>query len=271
MQVYILAVDDSPTIRSAAKFALSQAGYDVKTAENGMDGLKKIEEIHAEGSTVAMIISDINMPVMDGITFIRTVKKTKFKSIPILVMTTESQATKKAEGKEAGAVGWLVKPFTPKQLANVVRKFVKQVAPSEKTVAEVEKTAPRGDNSSQLLDIFYDDAFILVTELELAFKRLRRTPDDEEFLGDVRLALYKIRITATFVGCNNLARLAHAIEVDALKRIQKDGDVLTEELFLILLDAIDIIESLTKPSGNRSADISGRVERFLDKLTKHFE
>ena len=72
-----------------------------------------------------MILSDINMPVMDGLTFIRNVKKTSCKFIPILVLTTESQASKKAEGKAAGAAGWLVKPFQPEQLVAVVKKFIR--------------------------------------------------------------------------------------------------------------------------------------------------
>jgi two-component system chemotaxis response regulator CheY len=71
-----------------------------------------------------MIISDINMPNMDGITFIKEVKKTPFKFTPILVLTTESQETKKMEGKEAGATGWLVKPFKSAQLLQVIKKLV---------------------------------------------------------------------------------------------------------------------------------------------------
>jgi two-component system chemotaxis response regulator CheY len=78
-----------------------------------------------EGKHVAMIISDINMPVMDGIAFIKEVKKTPFKYTPILVLTTESQEDKKMEGKKAGASGWLVKPFKPEQLINVTKKFVR--------------------------------------------------------------------------------------------------------------------------------------------------
>jgi two-component system, chemotaxis family, chemotaxis protein CheY len=73
----------------------------------------------------AMIITDVNMPRMDGLTFVREVKKTSFKFVPILVLTTESQADKKAEGKLAGASGWLVKPFSPEQVLEVVRKFVR--------------------------------------------------------------------------------------------------------------------------------------------------
>ena len=71
-----------------------------------------------------MIITDVNMPEMDGITFIRKVKETQFKYLPILVMTTESQDDKKQEGKDAGAAGWLVKPFKPEQLTEVVSRFV---------------------------------------------------------------------------------------------------------------------------------------------------
>ncbi|HPV20452.1 MAG TPA: response regulator, partial [bacterium] len=77
------------------------------------------------GEKVDMIISDINMPVMDGITFIKEVKKGDFRFIPILILTTESENSKKMEGKAAGASGWLVKPFKPEQLVWVVKKFVR--------------------------------------------------------------------------------------------------------------------------------------------------
>jgi two-component system chemotaxis response regulator CheY len=78
-----------------------------------------------DGENIGMIISDINMPIMDGITFIHEVKKTPFKYTPILVLTTESQEEMKMKGKKAGASGWLVKPFKPEQLVYVTKKFMR--------------------------------------------------------------------------------------------------------------------------------------------------
>jgi len=122
---YILIVDDSATLRASVNYTLKEAGFDTLNAINGKDGLDKLQQAMADGKQIAMIISDINMPIMDGITFIKEVKKTPFKFTPILVLTTESQEEKKLEGKKAGASGWLVKPFKPEQLIYVTKKFVR--------------------------------------------------------------------------------------------------------------------------------------------------
>jgi two-component system chemotaxis response regulator CheY len=122
---YILVVDDSATLRASVNYTLKEAGFDTLNAINGKDGLDKLQQAMAEGKQIAMIISDINMPIMDGITFIKEVKKTPFKFTPILVLTTESQEEKKLEGKKAGASGWLVKPFKPEQFIYVTKKFVR--------------------------------------------------------------------------------------------------------------------------------------------------
>ncbi|HSW60186.1 MAG TPA: response regulator [bacterium] len=121
----ILIVDDSATLRASVNFVLTDAGYNVIQAKNGEDGLAKLLENKRTGEKVDMIISDINMPVMDGISFIKEVKKGEFRFIPILILTTESENSKKMEGKAAGASGWLVKPFKPEQLVWVVKKFVR--------------------------------------------------------------------------------------------------------------------------------------------------
>jgi two-component system chemotaxis response regulator CheY len=124
MEKYILIVDDSTTLRASVQFALTSAGYKVAEAKDGKDGLAILQNIRSQGDQISMIISDINMPNMDGITFIKEVKKTPFKFTPILVLTTESQESKKMEGKEAGATGWLVKPFKSAQLLQVIKKLV---------------------------------------------------------------------------------------------------------------------------------------------------
>ncbi|HPA56488.1 MAG TPA: response regulator [bacterium] len=125
MSKTILIVDDSATLRASVNFVLTDAGYNVLQAKNGEEGLAKLLENKRTGEKVDMIISDINMPVMDGITFIKEVKKGDFRFIPILILTTESENSKKMEGKAAGASGWLVKPFKPEQLVWVVKKFVR--------------------------------------------------------------------------------------------------------------------------------------------------
>ncbi|KKK82730.1 hypothetical protein LCGC14_2800470 [marine sediment metagenome] len=123
MKNNILIVDDSSTLRASVEFTLTEAGYDVIQAGDGQEGLQALDGVDKD--QLGMIITDINMPNMDGITFINEVKKTDFKFVPILVLTTESQDSKKIEGKSAGASGWLVKPFKPEQLIAVVSKFLK--------------------------------------------------------------------------------------------------------------------------------------------------
>lgn len=122
----VLIVDDSATLRASVRFALSSVGYDVAEAENGKEALDKLSELNASGTKVSLIISDINMPIMDGITFVKEAKRNPaYRFIPVLVLTTESQESKKTEGKEAGAAGWLVKPFSNNQLLGVVQKFTR--------------------------------------------------------------------------------------------------------------------------------------------------
>lgn len=122
----VLIVDDSATLRASVKFSLTEADYNVEEAINGKDGLQKLQELQSKGNQISLIISDINMPEMDGITFVKEIKKNAaLKFIPILILTTESQDSKKMEGKDAGAAGWLVKPFSNNQLIDVVKKFVR--------------------------------------------------------------------------------------------------------------------------------------------------
>jgi two-component system, chemotaxis family, chemotaxis protein CheY len=117
----ILSVDDSASIRQMVSFTLKGAGYNVLEAVDGEDGLTKMN-----GSDVNMVITDLNMPKLDGIGFIKKIRanpKTKF--IPVIMLTTESQADKKQAGKAAGATGWIVKPFKPEQLLDVVKKVLR--------------------------------------------------------------------------------------------------------------------------------------------------
>lgn len=121
----VLLVDDSATLRSAVVYALERSGHNVIQAADGLDGLEKIKEMEAKNTELNMMIVDINMPRLDGIGFIKEVKKTSYKDIPILVLTTESQHGKKMEGKDAGASAWLVKPFKNQRLLEVVKMLAR--------------------------------------------------------------------------------------------------------------------------------------------------
>lgn len=119
MSKTILAVDDSPTMLQTISIALENAGHTVITAKNGMEALEKLkgnDKFHA-------VITDVNMPVMDGITLTGEIRKlANRKFTPVIILTTESQMQKKDEGKKAGATGWIVKPFKPEQLVEVIKK-----------------------------------------------------------------------------------------------------------------------------------------------------
>lgn len=120
MSKTIMTVDDSASVRQMVGFTLKKEGYSVIEASDGKDALGKLK------GTVNMVITDLNMPNMDGIELIKNIRaQAAYKFIPIVMLTTESQATKKQEGKSAGATGWIVKPFTPEQLLAVVKKVLR--------------------------------------------------------------------------------------------------------------------------------------------------
>jgi two-component system, chemotaxis family, chemotaxis protein CheY len=115
----ILTVDDSASVRQMVKFTLSEAGYAVIEAVDGEDALAKL------ASPVHLVITDLNMPKLDGIGLIRRVRAASAcKGVPIIMLTTESQEARKQEGKAAGATGWIVKPFTTQQLLAVVKRVL---------------------------------------------------------------------------------------------------------------------------------------------------
>lgn len=116
----IMSVDDSASARQMVSFTLQDAGYEVVEATDGQDALNKLD------SSVDMIITDLNMPGMDGIELIRNIRgMSEYKFLPVVMLTTESQEEKKQEGKQAGATGWIVKPFKPPQILGVVEKLLK--------------------------------------------------------------------------------------------------------------------------------------------------
>jgi two-component system chemotaxis response regulator CheY len=116
----VLIVDDSASLRQVVSIALKGAGYDVVEGCDGKDALNKLD-----GRKIHLIISDVNMPNMDGITFVKEVKKLpNYKFTPIIMLTTESQEAKKREGQAAGAKAWVVKPFKPEQMLVAVSKLI---------------------------------------------------------------------------------------------------------------------------------------------------
>jgi two-component system chemotaxis response regulator CheY len=115
-----MVVDDSTSLRQVVSIALKGGGYDVLEAEDGKDALGKLA-----GQKIHLIISDVNMPNMDGITFVKELKKLpEYKFTPIIMLTTESQEDKKAQGQAAGARAWVVKPFKPEQMLTAVSKLI---------------------------------------------------------------------------------------------------------------------------------------------------
>lgn len=121
---YVMIIDDSVTIRQSVELVIKNLGYEVKHAENGKEALEAINEITSAGDAVSICITDVNMPVMDGITFVKEFRKID-KFTPILMLTTEAGESSIKAGKEAGASGWIVKPFKSEQLISAVKKLIK--------------------------------------------------------------------------------------------------------------------------------------------------
>lgn len=120
MSSTIMTVDDSASIRQLVSFTLKQHGYEVVEAVNGSEAIRKLNQ-----KKIDMLITDINMPEIDGISLIKKVRDDpSYKFIPIIILTTDSQGEKKEEAKAAGATGWIVKPFRPDQLVAAVRKVM---------------------------------------------------------------------------------------------------------------------------------------------------
>ena len=116
----ILSVDDSNSIRQMVAFTLKGAGYEIIEAIDGQEALDK-----AKGKTVDLVLTDQNMPRMDGLTLVKHLRALPaYKSVPILMLTTESSDAMKTQGKAAGATGWIVKPFDPAKLLEVVKKVI---------------------------------------------------------------------------------------------------------------------------------------------------
>ena len=116
----IMIVDDSASLRQVVGIALKGAGYDVLEGSDGKDALSKLT-----GQKIHLIISDVNMPNMDGISFVKALKQLpNYKFTPVIMLTTESQDSKKQEGQAAGAKAWVVKPFKPDILLGAVQKLV---------------------------------------------------------------------------------------------------------------------------------------------------
>ena len=116
----VLIVDDSASMRQIVRLTLQNAGFTIIEASNGAEGL---ERLHAH--RVEAVISDVNMPVMDGINFVNAIRLlSEYRSVPVLIMTTSSHSDRRQEGRAAGATGWIVKPFSPTQLLQTLEKVL---------------------------------------------------------------------------------------------------------------------------------------------------
>ncbi len=121
MSKQILVVDDSDSIREVLAYTLREAGYDVTTAVDGKDALAK-----AEKERFRMVLTDLYMPEMDGLELIKALRVLEnYKGVPILFLTTESQIAKKQEAKDAGATGWIVKPFQAEKLLKTIKRVLR--------------------------------------------------------------------------------------------------------------------------------------------------
>ena len=119
MEKTVMTVDDSASVRQMVSFTLRGAGYRVIEATDGEDAVRKLQ------GPVQLILTDLNMPRMDGIDLIKSIRgMSAYRYTPVIMLTTESQAAKKQEGKAAGATGWIVKPFNPQQLLAVLKKVL---------------------------------------------------------------------------------------------------------------------------------------------------
>jgi two-component system chemotaxis response regulator CheY len=117
----ILAVDDSASMREMVHLTLQTAGHEVVSAVDGVDALGKV----GDDTTFDLVITDVNMPNMDGLSLVRELRrKPRFRGVPLLVLTTEASSEKKQEGRAAGATGWIVKPFDPDRLLATVDKVI---------------------------------------------------------------------------------------------------------------------------------------------------
>ncbi|HPS58756.1 MAG TPA: response regulator [Spirochaetota bacterium] len=124
MDKYIVIIDDSPTIRRSVELILQGEGFSIQQAVNGREAILKIDQIRNEGNDIALCISDINMPVLNGFEFLDELRKID-KFTPVVMLTTEKEQAKIQKGKTSGAAGWMVKPFHPEELLKVVRRFVR--------------------------------------------------------------------------------------------------------------------------------------------------
>lgn len=121
MAKIILIVDDSSSLRTVVRMSLARAGYDVLEARDGVEALEQLDK----AGKVHLIVSDVNMPNMDGIAFVTKVKQhPRHKFTPVIMLTTEGQDAKKEQGRAAGAKAWIVKPFNPPQLLDAVAKLI---------------------------------------------------------------------------------------------------------------------------------------------------
>ena len=197
----ILTVDDSASVRQVVKIALGGAGYAVIEAGDGREGLAK-----AKSHSIQLIITDLNMPGMDGLDFIRSLRLLPpYRGVPIVFLTTESDEGMKQEAKAAGATGWITKPFKQEQLV------------------AVDKEAARMTANSDPSDIFRQEASELLEKLEQALLDLERSPADHDLINTAFRALHTIKGSGAMFGFDAGRRLRARVRKRLRPRAQGHG------------------------------------------------
>eukprot|EP01035_Chromulina_nebulosa_P012535 gene12535-16715_t len=200
-------------MRDMVSYTLREAGFAVSEAEDGKKALTALQ-----AAPVDVIITDLNMPNMDGVSLIRALRAhPQFRAVPILMLTTESDAAKKAEGKSAGATGWLVKPFDPKKLVDVVTRHLRTT--------------------------YFDESTELMESAYAALAALEDGSGDEETMHALFRAIHSIKGGGGAFGFARMVALAHAMET--LLDLMRDGTVPTDPARVALvLRGADVLADL---------------------------
>ena len=192
----ILAVDDSASVRQVERFVLSGAGYEVTEARDGQEALTLLATMQAN-----LVLTDLNMPKIDGLELIRAVRKSPAHRLtPIIMVTTESDSTKKAEGKAAGATGWIVQAVLP------------GAAPCRRKEGARMSSPDSTRSLQQFICGFRDEATELLRDLEETLLELETRPNDGELVARIFRALHTIKGTSAMFSLDNIASVAHGLE-----------------------------------------------------------
>jgi two-component system chemotaxis sensor kinase CheA len=234
MSKRILSVDDSASMRQMVSFTLKKEGYEVIEASDGQDALAKLK-----GTPVNMVITDLHMPNMDGIELIKSIRSdSAYKFMPIVMLTTESNQDKKDLGRQAGATGWIVKPFKPDQLINVVRKLLGE------------------DGGGGIMDaqkqLYREEAYELLADLEEALIEVEQDPGNNDTVNRIFRAMHTIKGSGAMFGFDDIAKFTHTIET--VYDLIRGGKLsVTEDLISLTLRSCDQIKLMLGASEGQGA------------------